>query len=512
MDQLKRFNTQIKQRFILFAALLQIISVGVCFALWQFLKLDIIFIVAAYIVVSVILSYIFASMFAKAALEPVKVLGDTVLHLSPGANAENKPLPENLRIGREYITAISYQLYQIASLQDNKDLAEHRREATQASNILAHLPLPVFVFNKHQVVTFGSDSALAYCNLESSELFGKQLFDAVNLEFPTTFTLESWIKDSQSHKVTDTAYWRRVRMTLKDDTQTHRLLDIAGYYNRDNPSGIEFIITLFDRTEEYIQDEDSMSYIALAVHELRNPLTVMRGYIEVFQDELADQLDEEHTRFMRRMQASAQQLTTFVSNILNVARVNENQLPIKIAEQKWKDVVQHAVNDMETRAQTLGKNIAYTIPDNLPTVAVDRLTMYEVLCNLLDNAIKYGGLSEEITITSAVNSAGLVETLIQDKGVGITGSVIPTLFEKYQRNHRNSSQISGTGLGLYLSKAIVSAHGGEIWVQSKEGEGTTVGFTIKPYASLAEEEKNGNNEGMVRTAHGWIKNHSLYRR
>lgn len=403
-------------------------------------------------------------------------------------------------------------LYEIASLQDNKDLAEHRREATQASNILAHMPLPILVFNKEQVVTFASDAAMAYCGSDSSQLFGKALFDAVDLEFQSDFTLESWIKDCQRNKVTDTAYWRRARMTLKDDEQTKRLLDISGYYNRDNTKGIEFIITMFDRTEEYTLDEDSMSYTALAVHELRTPLTTMRGYIEVFRDELSGKLDPEMQEFMKRLEASAQQLTAFVNNILNVARASENQLTVRLGEQKWADIVNHAVQEMNVRAQTLGKTINLQLPADLPTVAADSLTMYEVLCNVLDNAIKYSGEAKEITVSSQLTKDNLVETSIVDKGLGIPTTVVPTLFEKFHRNHRNRNQISGTGLGLYLSKAIVEAHGGDIWVKSKEGEGTTVGFTLKPFSQLtAEQQATGKND-MVRTAHGWIKNHSLYRR
>jgi two-component system, OmpR family, sensor histidine kinase VicK len=101
---------------------------------------------------------------------------------------------------------------------------------------------------------------------------------------------------------------------------------------------------------------------------------------------------------------------------------------------------------------------------------------------------------------------------VQDFGVGIPSSVMPNLFSKFYRDHRNRAQIGGTGLGLYLSKAIISAHGGNIWVQSKEGEGSTFGFTLMPYERLAEELKNSDNNEIVRGAHGWIKNHSLYRR
>ena len=89
---------------------------------------------------------------------------------------------------------------------------------------------------------------------------------------------------------------------------------------------------------------------------------------------------------------------------------------------------------------------------------------------------------------------------------------MPNLFTKFYRDHRNRAQIGGTGLGLYLSKAIVTAHGGTMWVRSKEGEGSTFGFTLMPYDKLAAEHKEGPDQGITRSAHGWIKNHSLYRR
>lgn len=512
MDLLKRTERQVKRKVLLVAIPLHAVVIGTVAFAHEFYTKDLLHLIPLASVMVIIATYITAHYACRLFGIPLDTLRRAILHISPSAEPVKAPDTTHLKIGQEFVTSTIHTLYEIASLQDNKDMAEHKREATQASNILAHMPLPIIVFNKDQMITFGSDSAMNYCGLKSSELFGKALYDAVDLEFQSDFTLESWVKDCQANKVTDVAYWNRVRLTLKDDAKTERLLDIAGYYNRDNPGGIEFIISMFDRTTEYEQDEDAVSYVAVAVHELRTPLTLMRGYIEVFQDELADKLDPELTRFMHRLQMSAQQLTAFVNNILNVAKISENQLGIKMTETNWKEAVDHAVSDMRLRADTNGKTISVSVADNLPTVAADRLTVYEVLINLLDNAMKYSGASKEVIINSAMNSEGFVETVITDKGVGIPQSVLPSLFEKFQRNHRNKGSIAGTGLGLYISKAIVSAHGGDIWVKSKEGEGTSVGFTLKPYTMLAEELKTGNNTDMVRTAHGWIKNHSLYKR
>jgi len=295
------------------------------------------------------------------------------------------------------------------------------------------------------------------------------------------------------------------------DQKTRRQLDLVAYYNKNNPEGAETILTIFDRTKVYNKEDDGVGFIALAVHELRTPLTMLRGYIEVFEEELSGELTQELADYLQKMNVSAQQLSDFVGNILNVARVEENQLFLQLNKESWPSLLRESAKDMELRAKVHGKHINFNIDMNLPAVAADRVSVYEVINNLLDNAIKYSGNSEEIIVSTRLREDGLIETTVQDFGIGIPTSIIGSLFEKFYRNHRSRAQIGGTGLGLYLSKAIVRAHGGQIWVQSKEGQGSTFGFTLIPYDKLAEELKDQHNKDITRTAHGWIKNHSFYR-
>src|SRR5690606_39754881 len=126
--------------------------------------------------------------------------------------------------------------------------------------------------------------------------------------------------------------------------------------------------------------------------------------------------------------------------------------------------------------------------------------------------IKYSDKNNRIVVRTFLRDDGMIETTVQDFGIGIDASIIGNLFEKFYRNHRSRAEVGGTGLGLYLSKAIVKAHGGQIWVQSKPGQGSIFGFTLQQYAKLADTQKTADNQGMRRVAHGWIKNHSFYRR
>nr|HPR10689.1 ATP-binding protein [Candidatus Saccharibacteria bacterium] len=124
--------------------------------------------------------------------------------------------------------------------------------------------------------------------------------------------------------------------------------------------------------------------------------------------------------------------------------------------------------------------------------------------------IKYTHTKEDIVIKSYLKD-DMIETTVTDRGVGIPSSLIGHVFDKFYRAHQSKNSVGGTGLGLYLCKAIVDAHGGTIWVQSKEGQGSTFGFLLPTYASVADQIDDQDNKEIIRGAHGWIKNHSLYR-
>lgn len=512
MDHFHKLEGQVRIR--VFASMIgaTVTSLGSFWVADSILQLNLVAALIFAATSAALLGTLLTSLVTNSILEPLRNVWQAILHIDTEHQGTPAPNLAQLKIGRELVTNIVLQIYQFASQQNSKDLVEHRREISQAANIVNHLPLPLFVFNKQMFITNASNSALEYCKLESSQLFGKPIFDSLRLEFPSEHTLDAWTADCQQNKVTDTAYWERVHVLSKEDNSLIRQCDIAAYYNRDNASGTEFIVTLFDRTDRYNSDDDSLGFVALAVHELRTPITMLRGYIEVFEDELTGKLDDELTSFMQKMDASAKRLSGFVSNILNVARIDQNQLDLHLTEEQWPEVLKSSVSDAELRAKVHGKSIEYNIDASVPSVAVDRVSVYEVLNNLLENAIKYSGEDNRIIVSSSVNKEGMVQTTVQDFGAGIPPSVLPNLFEKFSRNHRTRSLVSGTGLGLYLCKSIISAHGGQVWAQSNEGEGSTFGFTLQPYAMLSKELKDSGNKEITRSANGWIKNHSLYRR
>lgn len=445
-------------------------------------------------------------------LQPLKAIWQAILHLSPDQHGVAAPKIDQLQVGRQLVANLTAQLYQLVDVA-RVTAAQNTEESKELKHsfIAQNLPLPLFVLDGSENIRYANEAAAKYIGMKVDDLTGKNVYMVLDMSFPSEDTLDTWLKDVKQNNATAITSWERVRLNVRDNHPT-LLFDLAAYYNKGNAEQNETMLVLFDHTKQYSQDDQSVSFLALSVHELRTPLTLLRGYIEVLEDELTGKVDTELQDFILKMRTMAEQLTAFVNNILNVARVDNDQLVLHLQEGDWKAILTSSVEAVNLRAKVRGITLETTIAPDLPPVAVDRLSIGEVVSNLIDNAVKYSGTSKVIKIDAHLSPDGSVETTVQDFGLGIPTSILPNLFTKFYRDHRNRAQIGGTGLGLYLSKAIVTAHNGNLWVRSKEGEGSTFGFTLVPYAQVAEELKKSGNQEIVNRAHGWIKNHSLYRR
>ncbi|HVU59619.1 MAG TPA: ATP-binding protein [Candidatus Saccharimonadales bacterium] len=462
--------------------------------------------------VSVVMTFIIAFAAADYAMEPLRALWQIIVHIAPGEQQVAAPDLSKLVVGRVLVTQLAAQIYQIASVAEKAAGTELKQSNSLKANFVANnLPLPFFVLGSDQTILFANQAACAYIGREPDNVTGQHINSVLNMSFPSEQTLSAWLEQAKASAVTATSSWERVRLNVTDNQPT-RLFDLAAYYNKSNTQGYETMLVLFDHTKQYSQDDQAISFIALAVHELRTPIALLRGYVEAFEEETRGTLSSELADFMSKMQATTQQLTMFINTILNVARVDNDQLVLRLHEENWAAILKSTIDMMSLRARVRGITLTLDVADDLPTVGADRASIQEVISNLIDNAIKYSAQSKEIAVKSYRNSEGFVETTVQDWGVGVPTAVIPNLFTKFYRDHRNRAQIGGTGLGLYLCKAVIGAHGGNIWVKSKEGAGSTFGFTLLPYSRLAAEAKTTDNEEIVRSPHGWIKNHSLYRR
>lgn len=405
----------------------------------------------------------------------------------------------------------------------NKELDELHEKVNSSTSALAQvsennmafvdsLPIGFLVFNSKTELSKGNNNAFTLLGYEAADKpETSQVLEQIKQlrSNGSDINFIDWLHEARSNKIKVIKRWPMVTI---EHAETVVVCDIIAHYNKDDSHGNELILLFIDRTEEYDRQEKQMEFISLAAHELRGPITIMRGLVDILQDEIGDTLSTEHKQLITRIIVSARQLAGYVDNILGVSRIDRDTFEVHPSEVTWATVVAQASQDLTVRAQAHHRKLDFTIPPDLPTVAADSSAIQHVINNLVDNAIKYSQDGGKI-IVSASKKDDLIETTIQDFGMGIPANVVDNLFTKFYRSHRSKQIVSGTGLGLYLCKAIVEAHGGSIWVRSTEGSGTTFGFTLPTYASVADRIKAGNNEeGIIRSSHGWIKNHALYRR
>lgn len=512
MDHLKTLRATIRLRLIGLLIFENVIVVGLILAGQHFGLSSLIVVAGVSLAVGILISTLTAFFFGELVTQPVQALWQAILHLSPTEHGVAAPDPTQLKIGRELVTNLIAQIYQMSDVTSKTLQRNLETDQSLTHNFVAqNLPLPLITIDNTETITFVNEAAATYIGTPAADMIGKNVYMVLDLSFPSEDTFDGWLKNAKLKSATSTKSWERVRLNVRDNHPA-LLFDLASYYNRDNPNKIETMLVFFDHTKAYSQDDQAVSFIALTVHELRTPLTLLRGYIEVFEEELAEVNNPALKDFMLKMRSQAEQLTAFVNNILNVARIDDDQLQLQLQEEQWPAVLRAAIENLGLRAQVRGITLHCRMAPNLPSVGVDHISIQEVINNLVDNAIKYSGQSKVIEISTQLTQDGLVETTVQDFGLGISTATVPNLFTKFYRDHRNRAQIGGTGLGLYLSKAIITAHGGTIWVRSKENEGSTFGFTLLPYSKIAEEIKLNGNQDISRGAHGWIKNHSLYRR
>lgn len=511
MDFFTKYRHQIARRIFVPLCGAGVLTVGVSWVVYHFFETQPLIFFLIFVFIYTVCALFAGAFILRDSVEPVRNLWNVIQFVAPHSEEHVSPDLDHAKVGREMVANLANHVYQLASVVD--DIEQTKTIASKdihTNFVAASLPLPLIVINHSNEIVYANESAAKYFGITAAEFEGKNVYTALDMSFADDKTLEQWLEAVRSKSITADKQWERVRIGLPGQAQSKQF-DLAAHYNRSNPLGYETLLVLFDHSEIYSQDDQAMSFVALTVHELRTPLTLLRGYIEVFDEEIGPTLSPELKTFMTKMDASAQQLTAFVNNILNVAKIEDNQLTLQLHEDTWADILETVASDLSMRASVRGVTIVTDIEDNLPSVGVDRYSIYEVVANLLDNAIKYSKNTPEVYLSAKLNADGLIETSIKDFGLGIETSILPHIFDKFYRNHRNRAQIGGTGLGLFLSRAIVQAHGGQISVTSKINVGSTFTFTVLPYAKLGEAGKQGAEGGIVRGAHGWIKNHTMYR-
>jgi len=249
---------------------------------------------------------------------------------------------------------------------------------------------------------------------------------------------------------------------------------ITPVFSRSKDTIIGVSLTMQDITRENEIEKIRESFTNMMVHELRTPLSAIRGAVNLL---LTTDLPEmEQTRMRLVIKNSTERLLSDVNDILDSAKIDAGKLAIVKSPSDINDVIQKATEEVSYIAKTRAILIENHLSEGLPICDFDTQRIGQVVLNMLSNSIKFSNEGGVIKVFSRIKD-DLLEVEVADEGSGIPADRKSSLFKPFaQANFSKSSK--GTGLGLYISKVIIERHGGKIWLESEEGHGTRAFFTL----------------------------------
>lgn len=215
--------------------------------------------------------------------------------------------------------------------------------------------------------------------------------------------------------------------------------------------------------------------LSTATHELKTPLTSIIGYIDIvlLRQNKIGTLNEKQQRYLQTAQRNSYRLKSLVDDLLDISRIESGGLELTPAELELWPEIEEIVTAMQTQIDEKNIDLILDIPQDICPVLADKLRLCQVLTNLLSNACKYSSQGARVTIRVREEDAG-VRIDVSDTGMGISQEDQERLFTKFFRADNSSTrEVSGSGLGLYITKHLIEAHGGRIWASSQIGQGTT---------------------------------------
>jgi signal transduction histidine kinase len=230
-------------------------------------------------------------------------------------------------------------------------------------------------------------------------------------------------------------------------------------------------------------DKLKSEFLSLASHQIRNPLTAIKGYASLVLDGTYGEVSQSVREAVDRMYQSTQSLVVIVGDFLDISRIEQGTMKYDFTSFDIKKLAEQVVGEFKPNIMKAGLTISSVAGPGDYFINADQGKIKQVIGNLIDNAIKYtpnGSIKVALSRHSLSDgTSGRVRVTVSDTGVGIDKDVIPQLFAKFTRDKDAfKTNVSGTGLGLYLAKQMIQAHHGKIWAES-DGKGKGSRFIVE---------------------------------
>jgi signal transduction histidine kinase len=228
-------------------------------------------------------------------------------------------------------------------------------------------------------------------------------------------------------------------------------------------------------------------FVSFVAHELKNPMTSIKGYTELLAAGSVGQINEMQTNFLGTIRSNVERMSTLVSDLNDNAKIEAGRLRLEYKPSDVKDIIDDVIRSTKRQVEDKRQSVELQIPAQLPPIWADRIRVGQVLVNLVSNAYKYTPEGGKILLGAEATSnqwdpegvKSVVHLWVKDNGIGISFEDQAKIFQRFFRSEDSKArEAPGTGLGLNITKSLVEMQGGRIWFDSEFRKGTTFHFTI----------------------------------
>jgi len=362
-------------------------------------------------------------------------------------------------------------------VNSSKMLREIEEERKKDSALLASIGEGVLAVDAKEKIILLNSAGEQITGYLQEELLANTLLETLGLWDKDKKIVEE--KASPIKKVLadgKTIILNEIYLKKHDGTLFPAYLSIAATRDADDKI-IGAIVVFRDITSELEVEQMKQELISIATHELRTPITGIKGYLDMILAGDAGELSPDLKEMLEEITKINQRLADLVDDLLNVGRIEQGRIEIKPVKMDLSKLIQEATDEMQIQAKDKGLNLKSQISNLKIMVKGDPERVRQVLINLIGNAIKYTPTGS-VTVTTEKKDKEII-TSVKDTGLGMNEEQQRRLFEKFYRVKNDQTRaITGTGLGLWITKQLVEKQGGKIWLESQEGKGSTFSFSL----------------------------------
>lgn len=229
-------------------------------------------------------------------------------------------------------------------------------------------------------------------------------------------------------------------------------------------------------------NQELEDFVYIVSHDLKAPLRAITGFARFLKEDYYEKLDEGGKDYINRIVGGGERMEQLINDLLELSRIGRNLNPF--TEISSTEIVRRAIEFIHPP-----DNVKIAIAETMPVISCDEIRLQQVFTNLINNAIKYNNKPEKTIEIACIEHSedGFDEFTIRDNGIGIDENHSDKIFKIFQRLHGKEEYGGGTGVGLNIVRKIIDQHGGDIWVESKTGEGSCFHFTIRQHGPDKDE-------------------------